>query len=83
MARQRSRADWLKAGDQNTGYFQAVSVIRSKNRITTLKDSNGVLRESKEEMMVEVQGFYMNLYSSQEEIDVDSVLHHVPTMVSG
>lgn len=38
MARQRSQSDWLRAGDRNTGFFQAqAKARRSRNRINTLE----------------------------------------------
>ena len=49
MARQRSRADWLKAGDRNTGFFQARAASgKSINRIWSLQTADGGICETKE-----------------------------------
>lgn len=83
MAQQRSRVDWLRAGDRNTGFFHAQSTARrTRNRISALEDANGVLCETKEAIHAVVQQFYTNLYSAQEELVVDEVLHHVPVKVT-
>lgn len=79
----RSRVDWLRAGDRNTGFFHAQSTARrTRNRISALEDANGVLCETKEAIHAVVQQFYTNLYSAQEELVVDEVLHHVPVKVT-
>ncbi|XP_073353532.1 uncharacterized protein [Aegilops tauschii subsp. strangulata] len=82
MARQRSRSDWLRAGDRNTGFFQAqVKARRSRNRINTLEKADGTLCQTKEEIWEEIQGFYTSLYKTREEVDTQAILHHVPSMV--
>ena len=78
LARQRSRADWLKAGDRNIGFFQARATARkSINRIRSLQTADGKLCETKEEIHAEVQQFYTSLYMAQDYTDVEAVLHHV------
>jgi hypothetical protein len=83
MAKQRSRADWLRAGDRNTGFFHAqASARRTRNRIVVLEKENGAVCESIDDIHNEVQAFYDELYSAQQEVDIEAVLHHVPTKVS-
>lgn len=82
LARQRPRVDWLKAGDRNTAFFHArASARRSQNRIRTLKREDGVYCEKKEE--AEVNNFYVNLYTSQGNLDINAVLDYVPQKVTG
>ncbi|XP_073357848.1 uncharacterized protein [Aegilops tauschii subsp. strangulata] len=83
LARQRSRADWLKAGDRNTGFFQAcAAACKSINRIRSLQTADGEICETKEEIHAEVQQFYTGLYTAQEFTDVEAVLHHVPHKIT-
>ena len=66
--KQRSRINWLKAGDRNSAYFHAqVAQRRRTNYISTLQHSDGSLCDGMEEVKVEVQEFYKLLYSSQGE----------------
>ena len=83
LARQRSRANWLKAGDRRTGFFQARAATRkSINRIHSLQTVDGEICETKEEIHAEVQQFYTSLYTAQEYTDVEVVLHHVPHKIT-
>ena len=83
MAKQRSRVNWLRAGDWNTEFFHAQSTARrARNKISALVDASGQVCESKEAIHVEVQNFYTNLYTAQEELVIDEVLHHVPAKVT-
>ena len=83
MARQRSRADWLKAGNHNTGFFQARAAARkSINRIRSLQTADGGICETKEQIHAEVQQVYTGLYTAQEDTDVEAVLHHVPHKIT-
>ncbi|KAJ1296597.1 hypothetical protein BS78_01G314000 [Paspalum vaginatum] len=51
MARQRSRVDWLKAGDRNTSFFHARATARRRaNRINYLKRQDGSKPYSNEEI---------------------------------
>ena len=69
-------------GDQNTEFFHAQSTARrARNRISALVNSIGQVCESKETIHVEVQNFYTNLYTAEEELVIYEVLHHVPAKV--
>jgi hypothetical protein len=49
MERQRSRMDWLKSGDKNTGFFQAKAKIHGRtNRIRALPTADGSLATDRE-----------------------------------
>jgi hypothetical protein len=51
MWRQRSRADWLAAGDKNSHYFhQRASIRRRKNLIKSLTRRDGVVIEEADEL---------------------------------
>ncbi|XP_037480464.1 pentatricopeptide repeat-containing protein At4g20740-like [Triticum dicoccoides] len=55
MARARSRADWLKAGDQNTGFFHAQASRRKhQNKILVLEKQDGTIVDSRDEVRAEV-----------------------------
>lgn len=67
----------------NTNYFQVKSLARrSHNRIAVLENAAGILYERKEEIHGEVHGFYTSLYTTQQEIDIEVVLHHISPRVS-
>ena len=78
MAKQRSRVNWLRAGDRNAEFFHAQSTARrARNKISALVDASGQVCESKEAIHVEVQNFYTNLYTAQEELVIDEVLYRL------
>jgi hypothetical protein len=80
---QRARANWLKNGDRNTGFFQDfASRRRKKNAIKGLVDENGVLQEDKGTMCQMVQQYFEGLFTSEvNEID-DTVLNDVHRRVT-
>jgi hypothetical protein len=66
MYRQRSRLEWLKAGDKNTRYFQnRASHRRRKNTIQALRRPDGSRCTTDEEMRALAQYFYSSLYTSE------------------
>ncbi|XP_044336269.1 uncharacterized protein [Triticum aestivum] len=75
MWRQRSRVEWLSAGDRNTHFFHLqASMRRPKNPIKALQKQDGQLTEDLTEMQQLAQEFYKNLYTSEGVEGVDDVL---------
>jgi hypothetical protein len=83
MFRQRSRIDWLKAGDKNTRFFQnRASHRRRKNTIRYLRGVDGQRITTDEGMRALARSFYENLYSSKGANNVNAILDNVETLVS-
>lgn len=81
--RQRSRVLWLRAGDRNTGYFQAQAKQRQRmNKISGLKRADGSVCADEGEDKQEIQAFYQALYTSQGVFDTSELLAHVPVKVT-
>lgn len=76
--RQRSRIDWLQAGDQNTKYFQnRASHCKRKNTIRALHCEDGSKCSVDEEMRELLAYFYENLFSSEGSSGVDELLDKI------
>lgn len=83
MARQRSRVDWLKEGDRNMAFFHAqASTRKSQNRVKVLTNDAGVVLEDRDQIFHCINSFYTDLYSAQENINIEAVLGYVPTKVT-
>lgn len=66
MWRQRSRIEWLVAGDKNTKYFhQRASMRRRKNLIKCLTRLDGSVTSNQTEMENLAWEFYENIFSSE------------------
>jgi hypothetical protein len=75
MYKQRSRQEWLKAGDRNTRYFQnRASHRKRKNTVLGLRREDGSLCKSDEGMRDMALAFYRNLYTSEGSSGADRVL---------
>jgi hypothetical protein len=75
MCRQRSRQEWLKAGDKNTKYFQnRASHRKRKNTVRALRREDGSLCNTNDGMSAMAQAFYHSLYSSEGSTEDDRIL---------
>jgi len=62
----RSKAEWVEKGEKNTSYFLNLEKYRqSKNAIYTLKQPDGSLVDTKNEVLCELLSFYKTLYTSK------------------
>jgi hypothetical protein len=76
MYRQRSRQDWLKAGDRNTKFFQnCCSHRRRKNTILGLRRDDGSVCKTNDGMCALAQNFYQSLYASEGSANAEGVLN--------
>jgi len=83
MERQRSRVEWLREGDRNTGYFQAKAKARARsNRIQALKSSDGELVCDQTRLEELANNFYQDLFMAQTDLEPELVCQHVPRKVS-
>ncbi|KAK0607926.1 hypothetical protein LWI29_022770 [Acer saccharum] len=63
--RQRSRADWLSAGDRNTRFFhEKASARKKKNCISSLQDSRGGIQFSEEGMAGVISDYFTDIFST-------------------
>jgi uncharacterized protein YeaC (DUF1315 family) len=83
MEKQRSRVDWLQAGDRNTGFFHAKAQQRARtNKITALKWPDGSICTDQYELECLVADFYKNLFSAQQNTNPQEVTRFVPEKVT-
>jgi hypothetical protein len=67
---QRSRVDWLRAGDRNTKYFHRKAArCQQKNKIRKLKRPDGTVTKNTKEMEESATNFFQNLYTRDEEVE--------------
>ena len=80
---QRSRANWLKYGDRNTGFFQAfASARRKKNFVKRLKDDEGNWLEGMPELNNHILNYFSHLFSSEVQHTDPALLQKVQHKVS-
>jgi hypothetical protein len=83
MYRQRSRQEWLKAGDRNMKYFQnRATHKRRKNTARFLKREDGSRCDTDEGMRSLAEAFYQNLYTSEGASQMDRILDKIEAFVS-
>jgi hypothetical protein len=83
MQKQRSRVDWLREGDRNTGFFHAKAKQRTRlNKITALKRADGSLCSQQHALETMATEFYFQLFTAQENTRPNEVVQFVPKKVS-
>jgi hypothetical protein len=83
MERQRSRVEWLKSGNRNTGFFQAREKARSRpNRIRALKRADGTEDTTQEGIKLMAKEFYQNLFTAQEVLQPELICQYVPKKIT-
>jgi hypothetical protein len=82
MLRQRSRVEWLQAGDRNTSFFQArATAQRRANKIKYLLREDGSKCEERSEIKRMVHTFYNDLFTSEPHVDANRVLEAIPARI--
>jgi hypothetical protein len=75
MYKQKSRQDWLRAGDKNTKFFQSrCSHRRRKNTVLGLRREDDSLCKSNEGMLQLAKEFYRSLYASEGSTNSEKIL---------
>lgn len=65
MERQRSRMEWLKSDDRNTGFFQAKVKSQARtNRIRALRRADGSEESDQAGLEQMVSDFYQGLFAA-------------------
>lgn len=63
----RYRIQWLREGDQNTSLFHTKASTRSrKNKISRIKDSNGVWQEDENNNSSVAISYFKNLFKASD-----------------
>ncbi|CAN1773889.1 LINE-1 retrotransposable element ORF2 protein [Linum perenne] len=69
IMRQKAKVHWIKLGDQNTAFFfNHVKARNSINTIRQIKDENGEMVESQEDISRVAVAFYKKLLGEQTEV---------------
>jgi hypothetical protein len=72
---QRSRIDWMRAGDRNTSFFHRKATLRqNKNKIRKLKRPDGPFTNDVAEMEDMASAFFQDLYTRDDVVEPDIIL---------
>ena len=80
---QRSRVDWLKAGDLNTSYFHSRANQRNrKNFISKLVLEDSIIMEEEQGIKEAFMGYFCNLFKSASTSNFDPLVHEIELKVT-
>jgi len=75
MRRLKSRAIWMKSGDENTKQFQAYAKVRKcSNTIWHLKDQDGTQEHTFEGMSRIGKNYFQELYKAENKATIEEVI---------
>lgn len=78
---QKSRWDWLAAGDDNTKFFHSSTLIRRRrNRVGALLDNRGIWVDNGVQLKNMVVHFYRHSFSSNPHSGGEFVMGMFPTL---
>lgn len=81
--RKRSRALWLKEGDNNTSYFHRKASWRAnKNRIVSLQDNNGQLVTDEVQIGKRTNGCFTNLFTKDDSVVLELIIDQLQMRVN-
>ena len=81
--RQRSRSIWLPMGDKTTKFFhQRASQRRRTNNIEGLHNNDGIWQTRGDEVANIVEGYYKNLFTSSNSLEMEKVIEAVGHVVT-
>jgi hypothetical protein len=80
---QRSRANWMKAGDRNTSFFHNFATARKKrNLIKRLKDESGAWVDEGDNLSEHINSYFGNMFTAGVFEPDDHLLHKVKPCVT-
>ncbi|KAK4255495.1 hypothetical protein QN277_008493 [Acacia crassicarpa] len=80
---QRSRINWLTAGDKNSRFFHVSTIKRrQRNRISCIKDDGGNWLMDKEAISQNVADYFQNLFATSAPNSMDVVLNYIEPKIS-
>jgi hypothetical protein len=79
---QKSRAQWIKDGDRNTRYYHLKTLNRRrKNKISMLRNEEGIWVEDEGQLKFMVNDFYHKLFEDPSNINIwHQTLHTYPPL---
>ena len=81
--RQRSRAEWLQAGDRNTGYFHCRATQRQlRNCVTQLRIRDGQWITSYAQVPPLFVEYYNSIFQTANPEQVEEVVENIPQVVT-
>ncbi|KAK9928646.1 hypothetical protein M0R45_025770 [Rubus argutus] len=79
---QRSRINWLKAGDSNTKFFHMTTILRrQRNRVLKLKSSNNIWLDREITIRSEMEGYFKDIFRSSGEREWNEALSAVQHVI--